>query len=32
VRTVEYGTYDVVTLGVCCSHGEGCPARRPEAV
>jgi len=33
VRTVEYGTYDVVSLGLNCPHGESCPARRrPEAV
>jgi len=31
-RVVEYGTYDVVTLGLDCSHGESCPARRREAV
>ena len=29
---IEYGTYDVSTLGLNCSHGENCPARRGVAV
>lgn len=32
VRAVEWGTYDVTTLGLDCAHGEGCPVRRAEAV
>lgn len=30
-RVVEWGGYDVITLGLACSHGEDCPARKREA-
>ncbi len=32
VRIVEWGGYDVRTLGLTCAHGDGCPALRAEAV
>ena len=32
VRLVEWGGYDVTTLGLNCAHGDGCAARRQEAV
>ncbi len=28
---VEWGGYEVTTLGLDCAHGDGCPARRREA-
>lgn len=32
VRRVEYGTYDVTTLGLNCTHGASCTAQREQAV
>ncbi len=32
VLPVEWGEYDVTTLGLNCAHGDGCTARRREAV
>jgi hypothetical protein len=29
---VEWGGYDVRTLGLVCAHGENCPARHREAI
>lgn len=31
-RVVEWGGYDVRTLGLTCAHGDGCPALYGEAV
>jgi len=31
-RTVEWGGYDVRTLGLSCAHCDNCPARYREAV
>ncbi len=31
-HTVEWGGYDVHTLGLDCAHGANCPARHREAV
>jgi hypothetical protein len=31
-RIVEWGGYDVRTLGLVCAHDEDCPARYREAV
>jgi hypothetical protein len=27
-RAADWGGYDVTTLGLACSHGEDCPARK----
>jgi hypothetical protein len=32
VRTVEWGGYDVRTLGLTCTHGADCSASCREAV
>ena len=29
---VQWGGYDVGTLGLACAHGDGCPARYRQAV